>query len=392
MHGYSIAFLTLISYFRFMYTDRITDRILPISHELTAPTRYFGGTAYLGLSAHLGFQELLITNIRRWGTAYGASRLANIQLSAYAEAEAALQACTRMPAVRTVSSGMLAGKLAIEVLTPLTDRFFYLPNLHPALHAPHMAPVFLNEELNPDLLDDELERITILTDCVPAFQVNPVDLSFLSSISASKIITLVMDESHSLGLLGEKGGGVTSQIQDSRIVRTVMVASLGKAMGVTGGMIASDEAFINLLQTRPDYIGAAGMNPAMAQTLADGMAIIAEQRLILEQHLHYFFSRLQAKEGTDVNDQIEPPRNSLSRSMPMAGQEPFLDVRERFLMQPNYPVLYPKRTGLYEHLRAHQIVITHFEYATGDLDRIVLAAHHQKADLDALLRAIDAWE
>jgi hypothetical protein len=37
-------------------------------------------------------------------------------------------------------------------------------------------------------------------------------------------------------------------------------------------------------------------------------------------------------------------------------------------------------------------VITHFEYATGDLDRIVLAAHHQKADLDALLQAIDGWE
>jgi hypothetical protein len=27
-----------------------------------------------------------------------------------------------------------------------------------------------------------------------------------------------------------------------------------------------------------------------------------------------------------------------------------------------------------------------------DTNRIVLAAHHQKADLDALLRAIDAWE
>lgn len=344
-----------------MNTDRLTARILHTTEATDTALRYFGGTAYLGLPALPAFQDLLIANIRRWGTAYGASRIANIQVSAYEAAELKLQELTRMPAVRTLSSGMLAGKLAIEVLTPMTDRFYFLPNLHPALDAPNMEPVFLHPDvINPALLSDELERITILTDSVAAFQVNSVDFSFLDSIAASKIVTLVIDESHSLGLLGTHGGGIASAIQNPRIVRTVMVASLGKAMGVTGGMIASDEVFIQLLLSKPNFIGAAGMNPAMAQTLADGMALIHQQRRILQEKLDYFFAGWKHDEW--------------------------------LLKQSNYPVLYPKKTGLYEHLLKHQIVITHFQYATGNLDRIVVAAHHQESDLDALLLALDAWK
>ena len=44
---------------------------------------YFGGTSYLGLQTDQHFQEMLISNIRKLGTNFGASRKSNVRLSVY---------------------------------------------------------------------------------------------------------------------------------------------------------------------------------------------------------------------------------------------------------------------------------------------------------------------
>jgi 7-keto-8-aminopelargonate synthetase-like enzyme len=57
------------------------------------------------------------------------------------------------------------------------------------------------------LLDSTDERITILTD-VPSFQIKAIDLAVIDLIAVNKEITLVVDESHSLGVLGNNGCGI----------------------------------------------------------------------------------------------------------------------------------------------------------------------------------------
>jgi 7-keto-8-aminopelargonate synthetase-like enzyme len=199
---------------------------------------FFGGTSYLGLPTLPEFQEILIANIRRWGTAYGSSRHSNVQLAAYDAGEQWLAELTGAEKALTVSSGMLAGKLVLEALMPMTDEFFHFPGVHAAIQAPGSLPFYVNGEINPLLQNDKAERITLLTDAVPSGKVVPVNLDDINKISPQKKITLLLDESHSLGILGEKGGGIFSTIKSPRILRRIMVASLGKAMGLTGGMIA----------------------------------------------------------------------------------------------------------------------------------------------------------
>jgi 7-keto-8-aminopelargonate synthetase-like enzyme len=58
------------------------------------------------------------------------------------------------------------------------------------------------------LLDNATEKITILTDSVPSFHIKPIDLTIINSIPYNKEITLVIDESHSLGILGTNGCGI----------------------------------------------------------------------------------------------------------------------------------------------------------------------------------------
>ncbi len=46
-----------------------------------------------------------------------------------------------------------------------------------------------------------------------------------------------------------------------------MLASLGKAFGLTGGVIASDSEFIKQITENEVFVSSAGMNPAFAQTI-----------------------------------------------------------------------------------------------------------------------------
>ena len=128
-----------------------------------------------------------------------------------------------------------------------TGDFFHLNEIHSAIQIENSLPVFINEKLNNCLLDSQPEKITILTDGVPSFQTKAVDLSFLNEISNHKEITLVVDESHSLGIIGKNGSGIYSSI-DFPIKRKILVSSLGKAFGLTGGVIASDSEFIQQIK------------------------------------------------------------------------------------------------------------------------------------------------
>jgi 7-keto-8-aminopelargonate synthetase-like enzyme len=339
-----------------MKVNQFPDRIIEIENK---EYLYFGGTAYLGLPTQPEFQKLLIKNILQWGTAYGSSRSANIQLTAYENGERFIANFIKAEAALTLSSGMLAGKLVIETLTPETDCFFHFPDTHTAIKAQNSLPFFIGEKINPRLLDSEIEKITVLTDSVPSFHVQPIDLSILNLIPTNKEITLVIDESHSLGILGRNGCGVFSTINLPNIKRKIMVSSLGKAFGLTGGVIASDSEFINLLATHDTYVSSAGMNAAFVQTMAEAETIYLQQHLKLKDNLNYINTHLIKNKAV--------------------------------LFDPEYPLIYPEIEGINEVLAVNKIIVTNFKYATGtkDLNRIVITANHKKEDLDTIIHLLN---
>lgn len=339
-----------------MKVNQFPDRIIKINSD---DYLYFGGTSYLGLPTNPEFQKLLFKNILQWGTAYGSSRSANIQLTAYENGEQFLADYIQAEATLTVSSGMLAGKLVIEALTPKTDCFFHFPDSHPAIKAPNSAPFFIENQLNPRLLDAKSERITILTDAVPSLQVNPIALEIVHSISSNKEITLVIDESHSLGILGKNGAGIYSEINLPNIKRKIMVASLGKAFGLTGGVIASDSVFINEMANHDTFVSSAGMNAAFVQTMADAKALYYSQHQKLKDNLNYINLHLIKNKNLHFN--------------------------------PNYPLIYPNIEGINEIFASNKIIVTHFKYPTDtkDLNRIVITANHQKEDLDKIIHLLN---
>lgn len=342
-----------------MKVNQFPDRKIIVDNQSYL---YFGGTAYLGLPSHKKFQKLLLKNILRWGTTYGSSRNANIKLTAYDEGEQFLADFIQAESALTVSSGMLAGKLVIETISSLTDCFFHFPDTHTALKNQSSLPFYIDGKINPRLTDSISEKITILTDAVPSFQLEAINLAILEKISPSKEITLIIDESHSLGILGKNGCGIFSMTLFPNIKRKIMLSSLGKSFGLTGGVIATDTEFINLIKLTDSFVSSAGMNPAFVQTMADAKSIYLKQHQKLKEKLEYINSKLKQNKKIDFN--------------------------------PTYPVIYPNITGIQQIFNNEKIIVTHFKYANlkEDLNRIVFTANHKKKDLDKIITILNRYQ
>jgi 8-amino-7-oxononanoate synthase len=322
---------------------------------------YFGGTNYLGVTTLTEFKAILLKSFQKWGTSYGSSRSANIQLEIYKTAEDLLANQIGTDTAVTVSSGMLAGKLALEQLQHTTDLIFHFPNTHPALLHPSSLPLIQNGRLNPFLLDQKISRIGIVADAIPSLQVTPIDLNLLKDIPSSKTITLLLDESHSIGVLGDQGQGVLKQYELPNIQHKITIASLGKAIGLTGGIIAGDFKFIDAIKKQQNFIGASGMNPAFLETFVNAQTIYKLQRQHLKDNLNYVSK--------------------------------YLIPNKRLTFVAAYPVIYFDQAELLQLLLENNIIPTSFPYptASGKLSRIVISAHHTKADLDKMIHQVNVF-
>lgn len=337
-----------------MIVNEFPDRIILVDG---VEYLYFGGTNYLGMAANTDFQKILFESIKKWGTGYGSSRNSNIKLSIYDTAEKLLATKLNTEASLTVTSGMLAGKLVVEHLSKTTDAMFHFPDTHPALMNPLSLPILINGELNSKIFDNNISKITILTDAVPSQCVQPIDLSVLLKIPKEKEIFLVIDESNSVGII-ENEWQNTLKKENIHIIK---VASLGKAIGLTGGVIAGDNNFIQSIKKENTFIGSAGMNPAFLETYVNAQEIYQSQLEKLQRNLNYI--------------------------------DRHFTNREKFTFHPSYPVIYFDDQSFSKELLENKIITTSFKYtnASGKLSRIVITSNHIEEDLERLIVPLNSF-
>jgi len=319
---------------------------------------YFSGTSYLGVTTHPKFLKILKNSIDTWGTSYGSSRDANNTLSIYKKSETYLKQFLQQEDTLTLSSGTLAGLLTITVLQHETDSFFHLPKTHPSILPSNSKPLFIDDALNPLVHTAKNNRLVILCDAIPSLETSPYSFSFLDNISTTTPITLVVDESHSFGVLGKNGCGIAIAIPKKENLDIVVVGSLGKSFGLSGGLVAGSISLINQIKELPLYKGAAGMNPAFLDCFLNAKTFYKIQKEKLDKNSAYVFSKL--------------------------GKHPSIKMDKK------YPVLFHSDDTLFDYLFERKIIITSFMYPTTGkkLNRIVLNANHTKEQLDLLINQL----
>lgn len=342
-----------------MIVEKFPDRSILIENK---PYLYFGGTAYLGLPTQTEFLEKLTAALQKWGSFYGSSRSSNIKLSIFDTVETFFAQQIKSESAVVTSSGTLAGKLVLEYLSKTNAVFYHYPKTHPAILGAQSLPLFVENKLHPNLLNSKTEDIVVTADAILALEVEPTLFDFLENISKQKRITLLVDESHSLGLLGSNEIGLFESISNKYLHRKIMVSSLGKAFGISGGLVVSDYYFIKSIKKEPLFVSSSCANPAYLEAFLQSQDLIQSQQMRLQKNLDYLF------EG--------------------------LDLKSYLKYNKNYPVIYSEDDKLYNHLLDHQIIITNFKYPTykSIMSRIVITANHKREDILNLKQALNSFK
>lgn len=323
---------------------------------------HFSGTAYLGLADHPLYQEKLIEGIRRYGANFGGSRRSNLQLDVFAEAENYLAEWLGVEAVLTVSSGSLAGQLLIKYLEQkhICD---YAPSVHPALigqgnrfrgSQKEWAAYILELEAHPNRI--------LLSSTIDVLRARLYDFSWLPRLSPKNQTTLVLDDSHGLGVLGKGGRGTLAQLPELSQTNYVLLSSMGKALGVPGGLVGGRRELIEALWESPFFGGASPIIPAYLYAFLQCRTLLTEQRERLGRNIRFF---------TQVNPKPEA-----------------------FQQIPDHPVFFVKDPQLADFLAQSQMLISSFHYPTAQdpkISRIVINAAHRTSDLEKLATLIEDY-
>jgi len=349
------------------HIDGIPGREIEINHKKHL---YFGGTSYLGLQADPAFLDIYIANIRKYGTHYGASRKSNIRLSIYEEVEQHLSNLVGSESCITLSSGYLAAQLVRQTLG--TDNYtpFYAPNTHSALytptasetqHKPYSSFSALNIALRERLKKDEETTAVVFLDAIDFSASNYPDFEGLKMLPLQSII-LVVDDSHGIGVVGHKGGGVFETVYNLNPKELIVCCSLGKGFGIQGGAIMGTKERMEQLSDTAFFGGASPAAPAALACLIEGLELFGKKKKILQENIELF-----------------------NREIKRIAQ---------FTYMPEHPAFSFQDENLSRYLEQHRVLVTNFRYPNEDsqlMSRIVLSAHHKREDIHVLCNLINTY-
>ena len=344
----------------------LPGRTLEIENETFL---FFSGTSYLGVGHQTDFRKNLSDSIFNLGTIFSASRNGNLRLSVYEDTEKYLAQQTGAAAALTVTSGALAGQVAV---TALKDNFFiYATGAHPAIWKTTPEFVFSNEKELEIILkkNSEQNNIVIACNAVDPLTCLPTDWSFIKGLPNDKNITLLIDDSHGIGVTGKNGNGIYAELKnicDQKLnLRLIVVASLAKACGIPGGVILGERDAIKAFQQLPLFVGASPIVPAYLEAFLRSSEMYDTARAQLFSNCAYFLSLLSTQSKENL----------------------------RFFKA--YPVFFVKNETLYAYLYKKNIFISHFAYPKPDdppITRIIISALHTQKDILTLAEAVNNFD
>jgi 8-amino-7-oxononanoate synthase len=239
-----------------------------------------GSNNYLGLSVHPIVTEAATTAVRKYGTGASASRLMSGNCDLYTELESKIAKVKETEAALVFGSGYLANIGTIPVLAGDGDLILSDALNHASLidgcrlsHATKQIYRHCDIEHLESLLTQstKFRRRLIVTDGVFSMDGDIAPLPEICELADRYDAMVMVDDAHSFGVLGEKGGGTVEHFGlENRGV--IQMGTLSKAVGGLGGYVAGSADLINFLVNRArSFIFTTGLPPA---TLAGASAAL----------------------------------------------------------------------------------------------------------------------
>ena len=250
---------------------------------------------YLGLADDDAIRAQLANAASIWGGA-GASRLVSGSTRPHREAEAALAAYVQLPDTRVFSSGYAANVGAISALVGPGDVVFSDALNHASLIDgcrlsraqvviyPHGDMATLGRLLAQHR--PSVRAALIVSDAIFSMDGDAAPIRELRALADRHGAGLLIDEAHTLGVIGNDGSGLCAMLG---VRPDVLTGMLGKSFGSAGAFVASSVDGCRLLEsTARSYVFSTAMHPAIAAIipyLVERLRGARQARAQLRQHI-----------------------------------------------------------------------------------------------------------
>jgi 8-amino-7-oxononanoate synthase len=233
----------------------------------------FASNDYLGLSQHPALREALIGAATKWGVGATAAHLLGGHRDEHAKLEEALARYTGRERALLFSDGWMANLGVVAALTSEGDVCMQDKLNHASLiDAARLAGCELKRYPHADadgarrqLASRPAAAALVASDGVFSMDGDIAPLRSLARVCADERATLMIDDAHGLGVLGNEGAGSVADAGLSQTDVPILMATLGKALGVAGAFVAGSAALIDaLVQSARTYIYTTAMPPALA--------------------------------------------------------------------------------------------------------------------------------
>lgn len=151
------------------------------------------------------------------------------------------------------NSGYTANLAVLSSLPQRGDTILYDELVHASLRDGARLSLASRFSFHHNDLSDLVEKVRrakgnvfVVVESIYSMDGDECPLEELVALSEEYNFTIILDEAHSTGCVGENGGGLALQKKLEKRI-PVRVYTFGKAMGVHGACVAGDETLINYL-------------------------------------------------------------------------------------------------------------------------------------------------
>ena len=301
----------------------------------------FASNDYLGLADDPILREAAKAAIDRYGVGAGASRLVRGTRPAHTALEEKLARFKGAEAALTFSSGYATAWGAIGALVDkhdvlILDKLCHACLVDAARASGAILRVFPHGKLNK--LEDHLiwakrehpdARVIVVTEAVFSMDGDRAPLAGIVELKRRYGALLLLDEAHSVGVIGRNGRGLAAELGVEKEI-DIHMGTLSKALGVSGGYLCGKRSLIDLLINRArSFIYSTAQPPALAAAAAAAVDFLLtddgeRRRLALWQNMRLIGSQLppmpdQAHHHEDEEPDLKPSKTAVS---PPAADRP----------------------------------------------------------------------
>jgi 8-amino-7-oxononanoate synthase len=265
-------------YFREIESDQ--DTVVTIKGKKVL---MFGSNSYLGLTNHPRIKEAAKKAIDKYGTGCAGSRFLNGTLDIHIELENRLAKLVEKEGALCYSTGFQVNLGVVSVLTGRSD-YLLLDELDHAsiIEGSRLSFSKVLKFAHNDMkaLENKLRKCThesiklIVVDGIFSMEGDIINLPEVAGLAEKYKASIMIDDAHSLGVLGKNGTGTASHFGLTNKVDLIM-GTFSKSFASLGGFIASDKDTINYIKHNSrTLIFSASMTPASAASVLAALDIM----------------------------------------------------------------------------------------------------------------------